>query len=111
MAATLRDETSGICFRELHGFCSTGSQISWLDTCGGASRTGGGGGHHFFTGASDPSLVAYKHFSFPESSPPENSMQATQYGTVGLWAAWRELALRGAAPTPELTETVFALYT
>ena len=30
MAAVLRDETSGICFRDLHGFTSTGSQLSWI---------------------------------------------------------------------------------
>jgi len=39
MAAALRDEPSGICFRDLHGFATTGSQISWIPPAGGQAAT------------------------------------------------------------------------
>ena len=39
MAAVLRDETSGICFRDLHGFTTTGSQLSWIPPPGEQAAT------------------------------------------------------------------------
>ena len=39
MAVVLRDETSGICFRDLHGFTSTGSQLSWIPPPGEQAAT------------------------------------------------------------------------
>eukprot|EP00959_Pyramimonas_sp_CCMP1952_P402866 8442215-Pyramimonas_sp.AAC.1 len=48
MLQVLRDERSGICFRDLHGFNSTGSQVR-------VSVLPAGGGHrHLFSCASDP---------------------------------------------------------
>merc|ERR550532_1552219 len=56
--AILRDERSGICFRDLHGFNSTGSQVSLLP------RFDVAGAAHLFTCASDPKEAAYKRFDF-----------------------------------------------
>jgi secernin len=93
MAGILRDEDSGICFRDLHGFCSTGSQVSWLPIAGAV--------RHFFTGASDPLFTAYKEFAFASAPKEESAL-----GTRELWATWRDLALRGLAPSAALREAV-----
>lgn len=58
-AAILRDEDSGICFRDLHGFNSTGSQVSLLPPLADGSdpsnaAAGGLPAQHLFTCASDP---------------------------------------------------------
>ncbi|KAL9188501.1 hypothetical protein ACHAXT_006879 [Thalassiosira profunda] len=82
MANVLRDEGSGICFRDEYGFCSTGSQISWLPA-------GSQVAHHFFSGASDPLCgTPYKHFLFSEPRPAEDD-----HKTNTLWDAWRRRAL------------------
>ncbi|EED91194.1 hypothetical protein THAPSDRAFT_262877, partial [Thalassiosira pseudonana CCMP1335] len=61
MAGVLRDEDSGICFRGVSGFCSTGSQISWLPSI----VSNDGDNAHFFSGASDPLCgTPYKLFLF-----------------------------------------------
>ena len=52
----LRDDTSGICFRDTHGR-STGSQVSWLPLAGALWRL-------TFTAASDPLVTCYKRFAF-----------------------------------------------
>ena len=93
MASTLRDEDSGICFRDLHSFCSTGSQISWI--CASPLTAS-----HFFTGASDPAMCSYKRFSFADAAPStaaSDGRDGDDHGTRDLWDAWRELALGGPA--------------
>lgn len=91
MMGVLRDDCSGICFRDVHGFCSTGSQVSWI------SNAPHGGSQHLFTGASDPVYTSYKHFTF--ATAPKG---ATTHGTRELWDAWRHMALQGISPDSEL---------
>lgn len=89
MASILRDEHSGICFRDLHGFCSTGSQISWLSANDGVNS-------HFFSGASDPLCgTPYKLFLFSDTKPNNNEEQ-TDHDTKALWDIWRKRALSRA---------------
>merc|ERR1712070_883017 len=101
MIAILRDECSGICFRDLHGFCSTGSQISLL-SCAPSGSVGGSteavppGGIHLFTSASDPVIAAYKRFEFGSSVVSGSDEQG--HGSLDLWRAHRELALRRTSP-------------
>ena len=98
-ATVLRDEQSGICFRSLHGFCSTGSQISWLPT--GVDSVAS----HLFTAASDPIVATYKRFTFPSAT-------AGDFGSLELWREWRQVALRGGlakAPRQVLGRQVKAL--
>lgn len=105
-ATILRDEDSGICFRELHGFSSTGSQISWLQRAGCSAGEGGGArgsppsasgawATHLFTASSDPQVAIYKRFSFPP--PPPAEKLTSNFGSLELWREWRQLALRGGA--------------
>ena len=83
MAGILRDERSGICFRDLHGFNSTGSQVSLLGAVEAQDL-------HFFTCSSDPLLSAYKRFEFGEASKaPELEDLSLQ-----LWRLRRKLALQ-----------------
>lgn len=91
MAAILRDERSGICFRDLHGFNSTGSQVSLLE---------GQAGLHFFTCCSDPLLAAYKRFDFREASKD----MALGPLSLQLWQLRRKLALQREPPYPGLEE-------
>eukprot|EP00929_Paragymnodinium_shiwhaense_P053974 TRINITY_DN27055_c0_g1_i7.p1 TRINITY_DN27055_c0_g1~~TRINITY_DN27055_c0_g1_i7.p1 ORF type:complete len:355 (-),score=64.98 TRINITY_DN27055_c0_g1_i7:77-1141(-) len=58
MADALRDEDSGICFSGIHGFITTGSQISWIPSQVSLAD-------HLFTCSSDPSVASYKRFRFP----------------------------------------------
>jgi len=81
MANILRDEQSGICFRDIHGFCSTGSQISWLSESSEQS--------HFFTAASDPLLAKYKLFTFAD-----NFSEKDDHDSNKLWSIWRSLVLK-----------------
>lgn len=81
MALILRDEGSGICFRDTRGFCTTGSQISWLESSDVDNS-------HFFTAASDPMLAIYKRFSFAERSTKDD------HGSNELWNIWRRIALQ-----------------
>lgn len=85
MMGVLRDEDSGICFRDLHGFCSTGSQVSWLPP--------GAAAQHFFTCASDPLAACYKRFCFPAAPAAP-----TDHRSLELWRARRRLALAGGPP-------------
>ena len=85
-ARVMRDEDSGICFRELHGFCSTGSMISWLPSTAAAAAS------HLFTGASDPIIAGYKRFTFP---PPDAPPSPLPNQSLELWRAWRGVALNG----------------
>ena len=91
MACILRDEQSGICFRDRHGFCSTGSQISWLptiDTSSESTETAS----HFFSGASDPLCgTPYKLFKF--SDPMPSKLRTDDHNTKKLWDMWRKRAL------------------
>lgn len=91
MAGILRDEQSGICFRDRHGFCSTGSQISWLptiDTSSESTETAS----HFFSGASDPLCgTPYKLFKF--SDPMPSKLRTDDHNTKKLWDMWRKRAL------------------
>lgn len=92
MANTLRDEVGGICFRDRHGFCSTGSQISWLPTTipDKGDNVGKEVASHFFTGASDPLCgTTYKLFRW--SDPMRNN--GDDHGTNRLWNLWRNRAL------------------
>lgn len=89
MANTLRDEVGGICFRDRYGFCSTGSQISWLPTDGKIAS-------HFFTGASDPLCgTPYKMFRWSDPMPEsgEEEEEVHDHGTNELWDLWRKRAL------------------
>lgn len=88
MALVLRDEYSGICFRDMYGFCSTGSQISWLPSNLEADAS------HFFTGASDPLCgTPYKHFSFRDPFAQSDEKVLNDHGTGRLWQVWRKIAL------------------
>ena len=80
MIDVLKDEDSGICFRDIYGFCSTGSQISWIQSPQNA--------RHFFTGASDPLIgTPYKLFRFSDT-PCD-----TDHGSNTLWDLWRQRTL------------------
>ena len=100
MAAALRDEDSGICFRGLHDFCSTGSQISWLTPPGGGTSESGRGdaapkaapATHLFTCASDPLVASYKRFAFAAA---DGKGVAAGHRSRELWEQWRTVALRG----------------
>jgi secernin len=87
-AAILRDEDSGICFRGLHSFCSTGSQVSWLPSSSGVSAPS-----HLFTASSDPLCAAYKRFSFGDADVPADPPATNP--SLELWRAWRRVALAG----------------
>lgn len=84
MALILRDEGSGICFRDTRGFCSTGSQISWIPGSSDVDHS------HFFTAASDPVLAKYKRFSFADSVCSTKD----DHGSNELWNIWRSIALQ-----------------
>ena len=86
-ARLLRDEDSGICFRDLHGFNSTGSQISWLPDPD--AELPPAAASHLFTGASDPMVATYKRFSFGDADA------AAAGSSLELWREWRRVALRG----------------
>lgn len=90
MASVLRDETSGICFRDTHGFNSTGSQISWLPSIGSLALPS-----HFFTCSSDPLTAAYKRFAFPREGSQVEFGLAADHGSLELWRRWRAVALGG----------------
>ena len=106
-AALLRDDASGICFRSTHGFCSTGSQVSWLPPPpAGRAPTPPAGraptpplASHLFTAASDPlGGTAYKRFTFadaPLDAAASASADAASNGSLALWRRWRLLALHG----------------
>ena len=80
MVDILKDEDSGICFRDVHGFCSTGSQVSWIESPRNA--------RHFFTGASDPlGGTPYKLFRFSDSTSDSD------HGSNRLWDLWRRRTL------------------
>ena len=85
MALILRDEDSGICFRDLTGFCSTGSQISWLPKSSDVDDHS-----HFFTAASDPILAKYKRFTFADTIRSEKD----DHDSNELWNIWRSIALQ-----------------
>lgn len=114
MIGVLRDDTSGICFRDTHGFMSTGSQVSWLPL---AERSVAS---HLFTAASDPLVTCYKRFAFarrdectpPPPSNPDPPAEAhmkdhthpnphrsegspTPPSSLQLWRRWRGIDLRG----------------
>eukprot|EP00928_Gymnodinium_smaydae_P090495 TRINITY_DN74286_c0_g1_i1.p1 TRINITY_DN74286_c0_g1~~TRINITY_DN74286_c0_g1_i1.p1 ORF type:complete len:425 (-),score=43.63 TRINITY_DN74286_c0_g1_i1:127-1356(-) len=94
MMNILRDEDSGICFRDLHGFNSTGSQVSLLyPSMASAPR-------HFFTCASDPKLAVYKMFMFPESSNMESgdpdADAKCQQLSLEVWRRHRAIILQGS---------------
>ena len=107
VAAILRDEASGICFRSTHGFCSTGSQISWLppQAAAEAAQTAQAvadckAASHLFTCASDPLVSAYKRFTFPQAHGPSSAPAiseggASNFASLDLWREWRQVALRG----------------
>jgi secernin len=99
MMNILRDEASGICFRDTDGFCTTGSQISWLPP-----REGARGVMpvvtHLFTAASDPLVACYKRVAFSEDA----AAAVSDYGSLALWNKWRALALRGGLEKCGLTE-------
>lgn len=109
MADVLRDESSGIRFCNRYGFCSTGSQISWLplianqdDRCRGKSAS------HFFTGASDTLCgTPYKLFKFldPLSNGGEGE-DTYDHGTRKLWDMWRKRVLSGAAMIVPLSDAL-----
>lgn len=84
--AILRDADSGICFRDLHGFNSTGSQISVLALRELSTD------RHFFSCASDPATASYKHFTFPVGA---TGAEVEDHTSLDLWRAWRRLALAG----------------
>jgi len=84
MTKALRDDESGICFRDVHGFNSTGSQISWLPSEDKVVAT------HLFTCASDPLSTSYKRFAFPGAEAA-----ATDHSSLELWRRHRTLALQG----------------
>ena len=65
----------------IHGFCSTGSQISWLSESSEQS--------HFFTAASDPLLAKYKLFTFAD-----NFSEKDDHDSNKLWSIWRSLVLK-----------------
>jgi len=90
MVRVLRDEASGICFRDLHGFNSTGSQVSLMGS--GQSV----GGVHFFTCSSDPKLAAYKRFTFEQFT--NDSAKAIGELSLKLWRQHREWLLAVASP-------------
>ena len=99
MANVLRDEDSGICFRCRYGFCSTGSQISWLTALSDQSNGGGDAAFHYFTGASDPLCgTPYKLFRFLDPIPSGSEDDNTQHdhGTKTLWDLWRKRAISRA---------------
>merc|ERR1711933_348713 len=101
----LRDERSGICFRGLHGFNSTGSQVSLLHGEAGCPIAGG---EHYFTCASDPKVAAYKRFDFSQAA----SGQGEQIGALSLeaWRLHRQRALERKAPIDlaEIESAAFA---
>ena len=88
MAGILRDERSGICFRDVHGFNSTGSQISLLT---------GQSSLHFFTCSSDPRLAAYKRFEFGSISK-DGALEDLSRLSLELWQLRRKLALQRVSP-------------
>ena len=111
MAGALRDEDSGICFRDVFGFCSTGSQISWLPSFSHPKSNFGQGGmgpSHFFSGASDPLCgTPYKLFTFTDQvshaavSESQSFTDGDQgiendHNTKKLWDLWRDRAIGGA---------------
>lgn len=97
MAGVLRDEDSGICFRGVSGFCSTGSQISWLPSI----VSNDGDNAHFFSGASDPLCgTPYKLFLF--SDPCQFSGATHDFGTKKLWNVWRERATKNTSANKSL---------
>lgn len=109
MANVLRDESSGICFRDRYGFCSTGSQISWLPSMADqGDRCRGKEAFHFFTGASDPLCgTPYKLFLF--SDPISNCGKGENthdHDTRQLWDMWRKRALSRAVMTMPLSEAL-----
>jgi len=86
MMAILRDERSGICFRDLHGFNSTGSQVSLL----GSGQISGG--EHFFTCSSDPKVAAYKRFNFAQAQ--DSSADTIGPLSLELWRQHRKCAIK-----------------
>ena len=108
MADILRDEDSGICFRDRYGFCSTGSQISWLPTVPDQGDRCGKVDSHFFTGASDPLAgTPYKLFMF--SDPMTNNGKEETIcdrDTRRLWDLWRSRALNRATVKAPLRDAL-----
>mmetsp|Transcript_17264 Transcript_17264/g.34948 ORF Transcript_17264/g.34948 Transcript_17264/m.34948 type:complete len:462 (-) Transcript_17264:16-1401(-) len=111
MCDVLRDDDSGICFRDvLGGFCSTGSQISWLPSIAmgsvPVSESNVNFPVHFFTGAPDPLCgTPYKPFTFSDilqtASDEENDVEY-DHNTQFLWDIWRERALDEAKKRRDL---------
>ena len=99
MANVLRDEDSGICFRDTHGFMSTGSQCSWLPLATSDAGTDGGKGlaSHLFTAASDPVVACYKRFDFSQMAPTQSpaARVSTDSRSLELWQRWRTIDLQG----------------
>jgi len=89
MAGVLRDEESGICSRDTHDLCSTGSQLSWLPTT--ALEERGAIASHLFTAASDPLVCAYKRFGFAHAL----GGGALSFASPELWQRHCTFALGG----------------
>lgn len=105
MMGALRDEDSGIAFRETHGFMSTGSQVSWVPLATPATAAS-----HLFTAASDPVVACYKRFTFPLAGPAKTTEATKEAGgsegkspstvannmrSLELWQKWRAIDLGG----------------
>lgn len=102
MADILRDEESSICFRDRFGFCSTGSQISWLPTAQSKYTDIKSVASHFFTGASDPLCgTSYKLFTFDDPIVGDGD-----HKTGKLWNLWRERVLQRSTLTESVRDAI-----
>jgi len=108
MSAILRDEDSGICFRDRYGFCSTGSQISWLPTLPEEDDGRGKAAYHFFTGASDPLCgTPYKLFMFADPFLGNRKEEKIfDHDTGRLWDLWRTRAVNRVALSAQLRDAL-----
>lgn len=100
-AKILRDEESGVCFRDVHGFCSTGSQISWIPKNNSSTTSSSAKksiASHLFTAASDPlGGTCYKRFTFADVmlNNNNNNNHNNNNNSLELWRKWRQLSLSG----------------
>lgn len=102
MADVLRDERAGICFRDRYGFCSTGSQISWLPAK--PDQAVMVAASHFFTGASDPLCgTPYKLFAFTD---PITKEETQDHHTKRLWDMWRKRAINRETINTSLSDAL-----